>query len=455
MLDEAGSTAGTRASQRVFIRGKTREKGSVQNPAKYLAIDLEKDGIDLSPDKINISVDVDSLIWVISANNFKVHCLELYLSPPLVMKTAFDKNNFVYVKLVSPPSNEHELYNPASRTIEVVPLSRIPHLGLEHSGQGERRINFYVFFPRMLWKNEKTRRYATLLPGALQDLWFEEAVLPAYNKIFSSKPGFDEYQPKSLQEIHNKAGRRKQKETNIVGENTIHLVEEIRKSVQNNEILSCFGSFFIVGDGRGMKLTTKQCILPNSSSQDSSPVPSFDFIKSLFPDLDWKTMQDRKKGELYLDVGRGYHSMHDEPLVGLWRIPILQEAFTKMGMKQGDVHNFGTHVAHGGLKAEMKAKMKITSHIVSRLCYCLVFELVRNPGEGEYLCKDEEVVKRSETFLKATQNWVSLVGPATSRSFGVRDEIRGLSGAVLTLLQGSVKEVSNHIHILKSHSILT
>lgn len=441
-IDEAGTRTGTDGSKRVFLLGKERERGTPENPSKFLALDLEKDAVDISPDEIEISVDIDSLIWVTSATHFKLNSFTLLLVPFGEPTTAFATNNFVYVNLVAPPANSYEVRNPATRSLENVRLSRIPYVDFGHIGEGERRINFYIFFPRLIRKHEKNGRYVTMLPFPVKELWFDKVILPSCNQVFKKEPGFTEYISPNIAEIRNRTGDRKRHMPIIGKDRTMDLLKLMQQKILDDlDLLSCFGSFFIVADGRGMKLATKQCVHSNVSKRSLD----FKLIQEEFPQLDWDQMLDRRKGELYLDLGISYHALTEEPLVGLWRLRMLRESFNTLGTKKGKVHHFNAFANLGGIKAEMKRSRKEELHIISRLSYCLPFELIRNPGRGEYLCGDKDAIQRSEKFLQACKKWESLLYSGTTRSFGVRDEIRGLAGAILQLLPTVADQVSTAV----------
>ena len=439
-LDEAGPLPGTEESKRVFLRGKERERGTLQNPAKYLILDLERDHIHVPTAEIDVSVDLDSLIWVTNLKNFKAHTFELCLTPSWEQNPGFSTHNFVYVNLVFPPKDEQELKKPNSRLVQDVRLSRIPHLRLGFCGDGERRINFYIFFPRMMRKNQKNR-YATLLPSPVQELWFDNVVIPSCRKAFVQDSGFSEYIPSSIAEHRNRCGDKRQKHMLICEARTDTLMEAIQLSIKENPVLlSCFGSCFIVADGRGMKLATKQCVPKGASMR--SYFTDFQLVQDIFPDLCWDQMLNRDKGELYLDMGVSFHSRYKDPLVGLWRLPSLRDTYDLMGMKKGTVHHLNTLGFYGGIKAEMQLKRKQETHLVSRINYCLAFELVRNPGNSEYLCGEKDVINRSKKFVGACKNWTELFLSGSTRSFGVRDEIRGLAHTILDHLPNAVEQAS-------------
>lgn len=439
-LDEAGPHPGTKESKRVFLRGKEREKGTLQNPAKYLILDLEKDHIHVPTDEIDVSVDLDSLIWVTNLENFKARTFELCLTPSWEQNAGFSTHNFVYVNLVFPPKDEQELKEPKSRLVRDVQLSRIPHIRLGFCGEGERRINFYIFFPRMIRKNQKNR-YATLLPSPVQELWFDKVVIPSCHRAFVNVAGFSEYILSDLAEHRNRCGDKRQKHMLICEAKTEDFMNAIQLSIKENPgLLSCFGSCFIVADSRGMKLATKQCV-PDGASRRSYST-DFKLVQDIFSDLCWDQMLNRDKGELYLDMGVSFHSRYKDPLVGLWRLPSLRDSFDSMGTKKGTVHHLNTLGFYGGIKAEMQLKRKQETHLVSRINYCLAFELVRNPGNAEYLCGDKDVINRSKKFVGACKSWMELFLSGSTRSFGVRDEIRGLAHTILDHLPNAVEQAS-------------
>src|SRR5271170_4519789 len=75
MLDEAGSAENTKFSQNVFVRGRTRDN-------RFIQVDLEKDAVEYYVDNVDISVDIDSVIWVTHKLQFKGP-MNLHLLPLL------------------------------------------------------------------------------------------------------------------------------------------------------------------------------------------------------------------------------------------------------------------------------------------------------------------------------------------------------------------------------------
>jgi hypothetical protein len=437
LLDEAGNKPGSRQSKHVLITGRNQ-----QEDGQYLVLNLEKDAVNVPVQDIKISVDLDSLIWVTTLSGFQASSINLHLSPSSSLRTAIQNNNFIYVTLLDAPQDEDELRNPHIRTRRNFSLSRIPHIEFGFCGAGERRINFLVFFPRMVHKLQNTQRYATLLPPSVQDLWFDKVIIPSCTAVLKDYPGLSEYLPPSLYDMRKQLDHRVK---SIFIAKPHKIMDEIQRRIRSGgELLSSFGSLFLVADGRGMKFATKQCNAPHS--EEDSVHPAFEQIKVTFPELDWVRMLDRRYGELYLDIGISYHTDYSEPLTGLWRIPSLKKSFKALGSRSPTIHPLGTLALYGGLKAEMKAKSKRENHVISRISYCLAFETIRAPGTEEHLGSNKDIIERSPKFLASVRNWSALFLSAQSRSYGVRDEIRGLGSLILNFLPMSIEKVPTFSH---------
>ncbi len=216
-------------------------------------------------------------------------------------------------------------------------------------------------------------------------------------------------------------------------------MDEIQRQIhKGGDLLSCFGSLFLVADGRGMKFATKQCL--HQGFEDATD-PAIKLIKRSFPQLDWERMLDRKHGELYLDIGIFYHSDYRHPLTSLWRIPFLEKSFEVLECQSPTIHHIGTIAFYGGLKAEMKAKSKQNSHIISQIAYCLAFKTIRSPGTQEYLCSNKDIIDQSQKFLNSVQNWSELFLSAQSQFYSVQDELQGLASVILDFLPKSIEKV--------------
>lgn len=426
LLDEAGPIEHTVESKSVLVCGRDRA-------GHFIRLDLEEDKVDIPLDQVKISPDIDSFTWI--TDSFSANSMDLHLNVSIRAKPPFSVDNFIIVSLVQPPVDEEQKFDHQQRARDNFKLSQIPHMEFGHSGQDHRRVNFIVFFPRMTWKNSTTKRFQTLIPKEVQDLWISEVVIPAIRKVFDHDAGIMEYIPGSLQELHWRTGGRKQHSTTLTTPGSItSLIGHMKDQVaQNSALLGRYGSFFFAADARGVKVVTKQ------SFKDQTQ-PELANIYDDFVDLQWPHMLDRSKGELYLDLGLSFHGNGDVPVVGLWKLDKLDDSYGLMGMKKGQVHHFSTLGMYGGRKAAMKKERQQVVHLVSRISYNLAFELVRNPATEDYICRDIEAVKYSDKFMTGCQSWLHLFQEGTQRSFGVRDEVRGTAAAIEDLLKvASVK----------------
>jgi hypothetical protein len=433
LLDEAGSVENTVQSQNALVGGRDRAN-------KLIQLDLDKDGVKLPINQVQISGDIDSLVWI--TDKFSANSMDLHLNIDFGGRPPFSVDNFITVNLIHPPLDESERRIPRNRHCGGVKLSNIPHMEFSHSGQDHRRVNFIVFFPRMIWKHGQSgrHRYQTLLPKDVQELWISEVVIPACKEIFANDLGINEYLPGSVQELHWKSGDRKHQSVTLTSAASIaNLIRNMKHQVQiNPALLGRYGSFFFAADARGIKLVTKQCLQGKSH-------PELADIFSAFHDLNWNYMLDRSKGELYLDLGLSFHTRQDIPVVGLWRLDKLHNSYGLMGTKKGDVHHFSTLGHYGGQKAALKKERQQAVHLISRISYNLAFEIVRNPGPAEYICSNIEAVKLSDRFTKACQSWLNLFNEGMQRSYGVRDEVRGTAAAIQDLLKVAHLKVQCYI----------
>jgi hypothetical protein len=434
LLDEAGLPEKTIESQKALVGGRDRAD-------KLIMLDLEGDGIQVPLDQIQMSSDIDSFNWI--TDQFSAKSIDLHLNISLGSKPPFSADNFITVNLVHPPIDESEKSSPKHRSCKDVKISNIPHMEFAHSGQDHRRVNFIVFFPRMIWKDSQVRRYQTLIPKEVQELWISEVVIPACREVFADNPAISEYIPGSIQELHWKSGNRKHQSVTFTSQALItNLIDAMKHKVQANPaLLGRYGSFFFAADARGVKLVTKQCL---QSTSHQGPLELAD-IFTAFEDLDWEYMLDRRHGELYLDLGISFHTKQDIPLVGLWRLNKLHESYELMGMKKGDVHHFSTFGNYGGRKAAMKRGRQQATHIKSRISYNLAFELVRNPGTQDYIISNTEAVKHSDRFRNACQSWLNLFEEGMQRSYGVRDEVRATAPAIQDMLKVAYLKVEYYL----------
>jgi hypothetical protein len=428
MLDEAGNIEGTPESLDVFIRGKDRA-------GRYLSVDLTKDEIALTQDQVNISTDIDSVIWVTYAPKFKGP-MNLHLLPVSGDKPPFSVNNHVYVKVLDPPTPEDRIYMRRSQMESRLPLSNIPHAHFGQIGQGQGQFNVYVFFPRMIHRNLTSRRMKSLVPREVLELWISEVVIPACRTSLTAFSGFKEYLPETLRELQLKAGNRHRQQIKTIpisSEALATLQTQMRQTVRNKyHLLGRFGSFFFVVDARGTKLLAKQ------HAEFTDP---YGVLTSMVPELDWDHMLDRSCGELYLDLGISFHPAGVKHLVGLWRLPKVQMSHEMMGLQKGRTHHLSLLSEYGGKQAEMKKRRSARVHLCFRSTYNLCFEVVRQPGQSYYICTDQDALRANQKFLDGCSRWKHLFRMARSQDYGVRDEVRGSARAILDLQAAAIQKV--------------
>jgi hypothetical protein len=427
MLDEAGSIEGKPQSQAAFIQGKTQDQ-------KFIQLDLEKDQVDVEDEDVVLSIDIDSVIWVTNKPQFKGP-IQLHLLPLLGDKPPFSINNHVYIRVLLPPTKQDCEIEQISQKTRTYPLSAIPHTHFGQIGQGSGQFNIYVFFPRMIRKDYGTGRMMTLIPREVQDLWFSEVVIPASRKALADCPRIMEYLPSSIDQLRWRIGDRRGHKTIPLAAQTIPVFYQALSTILSYKpnLLGRFGSFFVVIDSRGIKLLSKQSGIIHDKYQA---------LTSMLPEMDWDYMSDRSNGELFLDLGISYHppTWH-EPLVGLWRLEQVNESYELMGMKKGTTHHTSMLARYGGRQAEMKSRRSQSVHLCFRSTYNLCFEVIRLPGQTNYLCNDTDAIKVNNKFLTACDHWKRLFQDAENRSYGVREEVRGSGLAIKDLLNVASEKV--------------
>jgi hypothetical protein len=431
MLQEAGTALKTKESYNVFVRGKTREDN-------FISLDIEKDHLPLTREKIAISVDIDSILWVTRGLAFScTGAINLHLKPHYSVLPPFSANPSVYITLMEPPDDEVELKRPQSRSRSRFPLSSIPHMPFGYFGEATQQFNLYVFFPRMVHKNNNNNRAITVMPQELQDLWLSEAVFKALNASMDCYPGTSEYLPHSTEQLKWKSGGQGRQPTFPMSPSTISaLLDNIRSVSKNNEdLLSRFGSFFFVLDARGIKTLTKQHISERNA---------FQTLQTLVPCLDWEHMMDSKNGELYLDLGVSFHPIDtSEPMVGLWRLDSLRSSYSLMGHSKKNCEEFhhNTMQEYGGMKAHTSVGTREHTHISKRISYNLHFEAVRRPGQQDYISTLGDAIRCNQKYVEGCQRWVKVLEEGEKHSYGVRDELRASAHVVNELLPMVIKRV--------------
>ena len=431
MLEEAGINLKTKESYNVFVRGKTRGDD-------FINLNIEEDHVPLTRKEIGISVDIDSILWVTRGLEFSCRAaINLHLKPHYSSLPPFSANPSVYVTLLEPPDDEGELKKPQSRPRTRFPLSSIPHMPFGYFGEATQQFNLYVFFPRMVHKNDNNNRAITLMPQELQELWLSEAVFKALDSSMDCYSGISEYLPHSTDQLKWKAGGHGRQPTFPVSPSAMSsLLANIRSLSENSEdLLSRFGSFFFVLDSRGVKTLTKQHVLEKNA---------FQTLQTLVPSLDWVHMMDRKNGELYLDLGVSFHPINtSEPMVGLWRLSSLRSSYSLMGHSKKNCKEFhhNNMQEYGSMNAQTSDTTREHTHISKRISYNLNFEAVRVPGQQDYISTLGDAIRCNQKYMEGCQRWVKVLEEGEKHSYGVRDELRASAYVVNELLQNVIKRV--------------
>ncbi|MDX6296094.1 MAG: hypothetical protein QOH50_5487 [Kribbellaceae bacterium] len=199
-----------------------------------------------------------------------------------------------------------------------------------------------------------------------------------------------------------------------------------------NEGLTHFGSFFFVIQIKG----SKGAAHAQDANMTSSAWKALKRFKVSFPGLDWGYMNNRKYGELVLDIGVTIQAVWDEPVVGLWRLDCLDASFGAGGYKSGKMHTLNTLSLFGGLQAESPRSRMRRTHMVFRSSYNLAYEVTRKHDNARNLFDEKIVYGRDAKFhaeMKAVQELYTEKAPR--RSYGVRDEFRVGGSAMREIME--------------------
>ncbi|KAG6369293.1 hypothetical protein JVT61DRAFT_12632, partial [Boletus reticuloceps] len=402
-----------------FVRGREGQD--------HIRVDLERDHIPLGPANIDVSVDIDSLVWVTPQLHFR-KAMSIFLGPVLDREAPIKKHNHVYVEITVPQSEEDASGLGGRTEWWSLPfaLSAIPHTTFGTIGGGSGSLNIYIFFPRMIHRDELSGRRATNIPKEVLDYFWTRVLLPAIaNNVGDAEAP---YAALTLPEVRYKArkgGTRKRtpgrpKAVPFAPKTLEGIMETMRNIIKEDpEKLTLFGSLFFVVETKGIKLWTK------SSAQESNPIQS---LISEFPALDWDHMTDRRNGELVVDLGITFHPIWKVPLVGLWRLEQLEASFGASGFARGNLHHTCTLGRYGGLQAEMNQERARQTHICFRSAYNLAYEAVRPNDNSPTFVMDSDAYACNPQFMKECNLAIEMYeGKAKERSYGIRDEYR-LSG---------------------------
>lgn len=427
MLDEAGPLAKTINSTDVFLRGRERS-------GRFIQVEPERDAFPVSPGSISAKADIDSLIYVTPRVQFP-HGFNLFLLPLHDHRPPFQKSNHVTVQVLNPPTQESKDAGEVSTTEKSYDLSQIPHMNFGYVGEGECRFNTFIFFTRMIHKSPYNGRMQTLIPQPVQEMWLSEVVIPALNVVLGEVLGTGEYTPCSLEELKLRIGSSRKSHAMVLEKKSLSQLQDVMTRIVKSKprLLARFGSFFFVVDSRGFKMLSKQYPLEEDPHET---------LCRMFPSLDLEAMIDRKQGELILDLGISFHvDTKETPLIGLWKLPQLERSYKAVGSRKPTKHHASTLLSAGGMQGIMRKSTRQNTHLISRLTYNLIFQVVRSAGCQDYLCKESNAIKGDAKFVEACARWKELFRIAQNKSYGVREELRGSAHAILQLLRISGQKV--------------
>ena len=438
MLDYAGSAPWINQSYshgcNMFVQGHLPIFGEGQ---KYVRVDLEQDRVDFSVDDIQISIDIDSIIWVTR----KLVCsnsVGVYLTPIYDGKSGIHKHNHVYVEILIPQSEEDQraLGHRTEWLSKKFPLSAIPHTTIGQLASSTGHVLWiYIFFPRMIHRSPHNGRRMNIMSKDVLDLFWEEIFLPAIygSSTESSAPYYSESLEEARYKQRGSSGGRK----TLPISNTafMDIQRRMKEFILEHADADCsrYGSFFFVVEGKGIKLLTKD-------GQGVYVSPELALRRNLSC-LDWDHMLDRHNGELIIDVGVSFTPMTREPVVGLWRLDSLEESYAAAGFNKGIAHHHFTLHNYGALQAEMPQDRALHTHVAFRNTYNLYYEAIRPSNNMPAFFSDSQAYGLSEEYYKECSGMIKIFRKVKSKTYGVRDEYRVSGQAAQVLLDQIIPQV--------------
>lgn len=143
----------------------------------YLRLDLEKEA--QTPERINISVDLDSIVWVTREPHFSGP-IGLLMMPVIRDRPPLWKNNHIQVELLYPQTAEDKEESGQRQEWDTrkFSLSRIPHMLVATVGQVTSTVEVLMFFPRMTHFHPHTHRWQNNVPAYLQKIFWDQLLYP-------------------------------------------------------------------------------------------------------------------------------------------------------------------------------------------------------------------------------------------------------------------------------------
>jgi hypothetical protein len=425
MLDYVGHEFSW-AGHDLFVRGR-------QADGRYVCLDLERDvveSVSLEP-----SIDVDSLIWVTSQLKTKLK-IQLMMTPTIRKTAPIHKSNHIYFELLIPPTDDERAYPQSREWPEIsMPLSACPHTTFAKVSDG---VNVYIFFPRMIHRDEHSGHRITLMPLQLQELFWDKVLLPALREHLdaASMPymGFtvQDFQRKTASKARPKGSDHYSGTAKAISPSVLEKTIKSMRRILREEpgfVHDRFGSFFFVLEAKGIKLYTQESL--------GSWGDPWQTLCDQFPQLDFDYMMDQTKGQLVADIGISINpSIFGDPVVGLWRLDALDASFGAGGFTKGQVHNVNTLGRYGAIQATMASERMRRTHIIYRSTYTLQYETTRRKDNKPFFADDGDAYQMNERFHAACEAREEIYsGKARESSYGVRDEYRVSGQAIKILIQ--------------------
>ncbi len=429
---------GCSANVNRFIRGRT-ETG------KFICLDIERDGVALQPEQVDVHMDLDSIIWVTRELKVKWN-IGVATTPTVGKVPPIRKNNHVYVRVLQPPTHDERLSGIRDYVEVPTSLSIIPHTIFAQVVEGGSPVNIMICFPRMLHKKYATDKWEALIPYEIQRLFWNEVLLPALRA--SLQAHHTQYVAASVENIQLKAGSKEQKQGGLFRAKTLSvspsvledMLERMNTAVRRDPNLSLYGSFFFVLDAKNYKLQTSVPI--SALSNQDTP---WDRLKQTLPQLDFDYMADRRYGELTVDLAITFNPRApDVPLVGLWRLDVLEASYGAGGYTRGNLHHIASLSRYGAMQATMGAERSRHGHVLYRSSYNLQYEVIRPSNNQPYFAEDGDAYEGHVIYHQECHRRVTAyAGDCRRQSFGIRDEIRMGGQALKEYLEGWQDTVSS------------
>jgi hypothetical protein len=422
MLAAAGDE-NSETSVSLFVNGKLPD-------GRFVKLDIQRDSRPVIPSEIQISFDIDSLIWVTRELRFtasmKLHLIPIHRDLPPIYHS-----NQISVEVLLPQSDADRANGGRNEwRSKSIPLRDIPQEDFGEFGGGTGQGNIYVFFPRMIHRQPNSGYMANLLPAEIKRPWFEQIVMPAFKKVCS--PGALPYvtpstiaEWKDLLNPPGSKGHKVPKKTVPVDPNVLEELQvEMKKIIDADPKLDMYGSFFFVYDTRGIKLsTTAQTAL---AAWNKLRYTDYTY-------LDWDYMTDKRNGLFVADFGTAFTPCTEEHLTGFWDHWKTLLSFERAGMNKPNIYPVNTMSGFASLQGAMSRGRKRATEFVWRSLYHHSFELFRRPGEPVYTCEDFCAHHVNMEFSHCWDGISGCLHQGQTRSYGVRDEVR-IGGRALTLI---------------------